>query len=475
LKPGWLEALSNMGESLRLSGSNFDEAVAVQRQALAQAPNDPGVRALLGNALLGAKRFEEAEEVFRALIDEDPTALLPHINLGNVYREMGRAHDAIDMFEKALSLAPSAHEGYANIGAVFAERGWSTAAFILHKKALSYQDLPAKAHLNFGILALSLGHFDEAWKEYEYRFDSPDEHIPRRSTPPAYWAGESLDNKSILVWTEQGIGDEVIYSSMIPDLIARAQRCAIACSHRMTPVFTRSFPTCQILTFKVSAVELGPQNTFDYQIAAASLGKYFRTSFKSFANAAPYLKADAAKSAILRERYRNLAPGKKIIGISWRGGGTSGKEKSAVLRDFAPLLNTPETFFVNLQYGDCRAEIASVRAETGIEIFEDAEVDPLQDIDTFFAQVAAMDLVITTSNSTAHVAGSIGAPTWVLLPLGKGTLGYWFQRRTDSPWYPSVRLIRQQKRETDRPWWTPLVAEAAQMLADQGKAAEARE
>jgi len=108
--------------------------------------------------------------------------------------------------------------------------------------------------------------------------------------------------------------------------------------------------------------------------------------------------------------------------------------------------------FVNLQYGDCTQEIAEVRDKLGVEIHQDPEIDALTDVDGFFAQVAAMDLVISTSNTAVHVAGSMNIPTWLLLPHGRGALWYWFLRREDSPWYPSVRILRASGTHPDLPW-----------------------
>jgi hypothetical protein len=120
--------------------------------------------------------------------------------------------------------------------------------------------------------------------------------------------------------------------------------------------------------------------------------------------------------------------------------------------------------FVNLQYGDCRADLARVKKQLGVEVYQDPDVDAFSDIDGLFAQIAATDLVITTSNTTAHIAGAQNKPVWILLPVGGGLPWYWFLRRSDSPWYPSARLIRAQSKESA--WWTVPVASAAAMLGD---------
>jgi hypothetical protein len=129
-------------------------------------------------------------------------------------------------------------------------------------------------------------------------------------------------------------------------------------------------------------------------------------------------------------------------------------------------LQTPGILFVNLQYGDCSRELAQAKKELGVDIFHDREVDPLKDMDAFFAQVAAMDLVVTTSNTTAHVAGTLDKPVWVLLPPTFGLLWYWFLKREDSPWYPSARLFRAPRLNLAESWWNSVVPNVASALRD---------
>jgi hypothetical protein len=267
-----------------------------------------------------------------------------------------------------------------------------------------------------------------------------------------------------MVWTEQGIGDEILYASMLPDLIDRVRRCVIACSERMVPIFARSFPSCTVVGYHESAWDITSDMQCDYQTAIASLGQYLRPDLASFPRHAGYLKPNPETARHLRKRYEALAAGRRIVGIAWRSKAPQGEAKSMALMDLAPLLATANVFFVNLQYGDCRTEIADVAAKLGIDVYEDAAVDPLTDMDASFAQVAAMDLVITTSNTTAHAAGAQNIPAWVMLPFGRGALWYWFLHHQQSVWYPSLSLIRAPDRKTGHPWWEGLVERTGQRL-----------
>lgn len=450
------ELLNNLGDLFRKDGQ-LDRAIPTLRDALARDPADTTVRYNLALSLAAARETGEAETIYRSLIADAPDLLKAYVNLGNLLRDQNRNGEAIALFEQALARDPSLAEAYTNIGACLADRGWLFAAILQHHKALSLKPGDPEITLNFAVNLLRLGRFAEGWPPYEHRFGILGQ-AARRPAAPRYWQGEDIRDKTIVVWTEQGIGDEILYASMIPDLIARAGACRIECSTRLMPAFTRSFPGIPITGWKDPDQATSGANA-DVQVAAGSLGRYLRPSFDSFPRRKGYLKADPDLTARLRAAYEARAGGRKIVGISWRSGNAYlGADKTAKLRHFAPILAVPGCFFVSLQYGDRGAEIAEARAD----IFQDPTVDHVADIEAALAQAAAMDLVITTSNTAAHLAAAQGIPTWILLPYAKGALWYWFTHRDDSPWYSSARLFRA---ETAEGWDADVAGQAAAALA----------
>ena len=467
LKPNWPEAHSNLGEMLRKE-HNYLEAIKVSRHAVALQPNNLILKYNLATALYDAKEQVEATRLFQEIIETDSTFERAYINLAIIYRDKNRKMDAIDLLEQALALNPSLHKAYANIGTIFSDSGWASAALMLYDKAISMMEVHDPSTLYYrGIVLLSLGRLTEGWPLNQYRYDlqskTPNTQLVRRSSPPAYWNNEDLDGKNVVVWTEQGLGDEALYSSILPEVISRVAHCTIECSKRMAPVFMRSFPSATVIGYEASNFPVMPADGFDYQIPMASLGLHFRPDFSSFPRHEGYLKSDPDKVAKIRTRYESLANGRRIVGLSWRSKNELvGKDKSIALVDLANILQVPDIMFVNLQYGDCTEELANVSKQLGVEVVQDAAVDPLTDMDMFFAQVAAMDLVLSTSNTTVHVAGSQNIPVWVLLPHGKGLAWYWFLQRRDSPWYPAARLIRaDHKLEAGQTQWLELATRCA--------------
>ena len=178
-----------------------------------------------------------------------------------------------------------------------------------------------------------------------------------------------------------------------------------------------------------------------------SLGQWLRTNEDSFKESKQtYLTACANKSAKIKKRYQKLAAGRLLVGISWKSAGINQRRallKSTILEDWASILLQQDCYFINLQYGDVKEELEQFHLQTDLMIYQDVEIDSLGDLDDFAAQISALDLVISTSNTTMHMAGALGKQVWTLLPYIPGWR--WMLEREDTPWYPSMRLFRQNE------------------------------
>lgn len=291
-------------------------------------------------------------------------------------------------------------------------------------------------------MLLSLGRLHEGWYEYHWHLNEGSQ-VSYDTWPVPRWDGTALDCKHVMVWLEHGVGDQIFAAGMLNDLIKIAGSVTIMCGRRLVPLFRRSFP--KAITYKVG--EPVPRRLadwrFDCQLSYCDVGAAVRPAL-NFRQPA-FLVADPVKTQRFREKYQAMAPGKKLIGISWWSQNAAyGLSKSMGLETMASALCGHGSAFVNLQYGDCDAEISEFKAAHGVEIINDKSFNQFTDLASFAAQVAAMDLVFTTSNTTAHVAGALGKPGVVLLPRGStGRFWYWHNDRSDSPWYPSLRLARQ--------------------------------
>ena len=461
------EMYVNLGAAYR-ANTEASKAKTAYRKALDLDSNMAAALFNLGHTLRELEDFDGAIDAYTAYLERHPQDAEAYCLLGDTYLVLDRDEDAIDAYETALTYDAQRAKTVSNIAAVLKDRGWYHAARVVMERATRMEPTDHDVRSPHGAICLLLGDFESGWEGLESRFYTSSEQILRRSVPPAYWGGEDLTGKSIVVWTEQGLGDEVLHASILHEVIERTARCVIECSKRMVPVFARSFPTATVEGYDSSNFPVTTAEGIDYQIPLGSLGQHFRPDFASFPRHQGYLKADPDKVSEIRARYEALAGGRRIVGISWRSKNErAGEAKSTALSDMAPILQVPGVMFVNLQYGDCTEELAEVREQLGVEILQDTAVDPLTDMDAFFAQVSALDLILSTSNTTAHVAGAQNIPVWVLLTHGsRGLLWYWFLRRTDSPWYPAARLIRVDHKLEDGPKrWLELAERTAADLA----------
>jgi hypothetical protein len=227
----------------------------------------------------------------------------------------------------------------------------------------------------------------------------------------------------------------------------------------MKPVFARAFPEAVVV--EASDPPHPATQSVHFHAPLGNIGRWLRPNLASFPVQKSFLKADPARSRALRERY-GQGP---LVGIAWRSKNAAiGGQKSIPLAAWKPVLTVPGVKWINLQYGDVAEELAKIRESFGIEIRNDPEIDQLADMDALLAQVAALDLVITTSQTVAHVAGALGVPVWILLPRGEGLLWYWFLEGEKSPFYPSARLFRQ----ASRGGWSEILERVAALLGRNG-------
>jgi tetratricopeptide (TPR) repeat protein len=470
----------------------FDAAIATARRALLLDPNLVRAGNQLGIALRESGRLPEAEVAWRASLDRhgDDAAVL--LNLGRLLHDTERVDEAIGMFERALSAVPESYEGLVNLGAALKDHGAHDRAIAVLTRATqlrpdrceAWVDL-GKVHeeigelqlalrffdaglqrspgnpeirLNRAFALLQLGQFESGWHEYEARWQTSD--APRRpKVLLAEWTGELVAGTRVLVWGEQGIGDEIMFVSCLGDLLRQGLRVTLVAERRLVSLFARSFPGAYVVAPPESDEEWQSlADLADYQVPAGSLPRWLRRSAGDFPRAERFLMADERKTTKWRERYRELGP-LPTIGIAWRAGTTvkTRRHRSAAIAEWEPLLATRHAQFVSLQYGATTEELTGFRmGHANVHSWPDA--DPLWDLDEFAAQVAALDLVISVGNATVHMAGALGVPCWVLLPRYWGWR--WGVDRSDSVWYRSLHLFRQRTAGE----WRPLFAEVAHRL-----------
>jgi len=458
LKQDVAEVHSNLGNAL-LAKDDPEGAVASYERALALRPDFADALYNLGNARQTCNKLEEAVNCYQRALEIKPQLPEAHYNLGNTLHELERLDEAIICFQQALALRPLYAEAHYNLGCTLKDIGRLPEALALIGKAIEIKPDYPQARFAQALAQLQSADFQSGWPNYESRWQSEDHRTPMRNYALPLWAGEKLDTGRLLLWGEQGVGDEIQFASLLSDAIRTGNSIVLDCDPRLHPLFARSFPEIEVI-FSGNPNPDSDQPPLA-RIAAhrptGSLPVLFRKDEASFASTtSPYLKPDPALHADFRDRY---ADGRKLVGLAWHTSNPrSGRRRSIDLAQFLSLFAQDDLRWVSLQYGDfdnLQQQVDSAAAPLLI----DRSVDQLADIDRFAAQVAAMDLVVTIDNSTAHLAGALGIPVWLLLPFAADWR--WMQGRADSPWYPTMRVFRQPRIGD----WQSVIAEVRQALA----------
>ena len=444
IQPNYTEAYNNLGIALKEQGE-LELAIQAYHKAIEIQPNYVEVYNNLGIALKGQGELELAIQAYHKAIEIQPNYAEVHYNLGNAYQEQKKLELATQVYHKAIEIQPNYAEAHNNLGNAYQEQGELELAIQAYHKAIEIQDDFAEAHNNLGQILLLLGYFRQGWEEYEWRWQCRNFSIGQRNFPQPLWNGSNLQGKSILVWAEQGIGDEIMFANLLDSLKKISSHIIVECEIRLVAFFQRSFPETQFVPRENPPNSRLLNSNIDYQVPIGSLGQWLRPDEDSFKqNRQSYLTTCTDKSEQIKKRYQSLAADSILIGISWKSTGAKQKQtlsKSTTLKDWTSILSQQGCCFINLQYGDIEPELEQFQEETGLKIYCDQEIDALQNLDDFATQVSALDLVVSTSNTTAHIAGALGKRVWTLLPYMPNWR--WMLNRNDTLWYPHMRLFRQ--------------------------------
>jgi len=444
--PKHAEALINLA-SLHNRRGRYDDAVGCCDEALAADPSFVEAHVNKGIARREQGRAEDAATAFGEALALDPTNAGARVNLGTAMAAMGRNTDALACYEDALTLAPGLAEAHLNRGNALRDLGRLTEGIASYRDALAHQPDSVDAHFNLALALLAAGDFEAGWREHEWRWKTEKLKPFSRDFDQPLWDGSPLGTKSLLVWNEQGIGDEVMFSLCLPDLLASnpEARILLECDGRLVGMLGRTYPNLTILgrdRFDTRG-DFVARPQFDVHIPAGSLQQHYRGSLNAFPSVIIGLRPDAEKLARWRHRLDGIGTGLKV-GIAWRGGVLQSlrQQKSIALETLIPVLTVAGIHFVNLQYGDCANELAAIERDCGVTIHDWPDLDPIADIEDQAALIANLDLVIQTSNASAHMAGAMDIPVWTLVCAAPDWR--WGTTGDTCPWYPSMRIFRQR-------------------------------
>jgi Tfp pilus assembly protein PilF len=441
LQPDCAEAHYNLGTVLQRRG-DFPAAAAAYQTALQFKPTYVGAHNNLGLLFQEQGYPEAAQAHFETAIRLRPDLAAAHNNLGLALQDQGQYTAATGAYRTALQLQPAYPEAYNNLGTTLYEQGQYTAAMAAYDEALLLRPAYAEARWNQALVWLTLGDLQRGWPAYAWRLQTA-QHVTRSLPVPA-WDGTSLQGRTICVWAEQGVGDEVLFASCLPDLLQKAEHVVLQCDPRLAPLLARSFPTASIVGQpRGTPLPLASLPRLDVHCPIGSLPRYLRPSLAGFPRQAGYMRVDTQLQRRWHCRLSALGPGLKV-GLSWRSRRNRRQAAAAytALEQWGAVLAVPGLHWVNLQYDGAAEELAAVRQRWGVrvQVWEDLDVE--QDLEGVAALMTVLDLVLAPDTAVAQLAGAVGVPVWRLTihggdetRLGTGVM----------PWWPTVRIYQQPR------------------------------
>jgi len=520
LRPDFIEAHNGMGIVCKRQGTTA-EAALWYRRAIELNPNYANAHNNLGNLLCEQEKWDEAAAHFQRALELTPNLAEGYNNLANVRKKQGRLDDATALYQQAIALRPDFADPYSNLGVIFQDQGKLDEAIAqgcqavqlnarnfeahnslgvsyqlqgkldeaaaCYRRAIALNPVYAEAHNNLGAVLQSQGRFDEAARscgealrinpgfaeahynravqlllhgdferglpEYEWRWKC--KNFDRRVLVGRQWDGRRLADGMLLMHAEQGLGDTlqfIRYASLAKE---RVNKAGLLCLPRLMPLLSR----CPGIDEFFSIDEPSPPAITE--VALMSLPWVLGTTLNTIPQDVPYLFSDPA----LVEKWRDRLPNANFkIGIVWQGNPTfrGDKTRSIPLAQFAPVANVPTVQLIGLQQGAGTEQIPKVR-----ELFSVTQLGSGIDEAGAFIDTAAimmnLDLVITSDTAIAHLAGGLGVPVWLALRFIPEWR--WFLDRSDSPWYPTMRLFRQKKAGN----WAGVFKEMREALEEQSR------
>jgi tetratricopeptide (TPR) repeat protein len=416
--PGHPEGVNNLACALR-NLAETSEAIELLRSALEANPGEAMLWNTLGTIMNEQGDVERARLFFEETLRLDPTFAKARYNLSNIKLAGGDPEGALEDVDQALTLCPQGSEA-------------------------------AMMRLARSSMLLAAGRIGEGWDEYEARLDPLYADVTHVLTGAPAWTPDSeVRGKTLLVIGEQGLGDEVLFANVLPDVIEALGpdgRLIIAVEPRQVALFQRAFPTAEVgahATYKVEGkvVRVTPflkgRPGVDLWAPIGSLLRRWRRTLDAFPDRRAFLKADPVQVEVWRGRLAAL-DGRPKVGVLWKSlkQDASRRKWFSAFDQWRPILQTANVAFVNLQYGDCEAELAQAEAQ-GLSIWRPPGLDLKDDLDGVAALASALHLVIGPANATSNISAACGTPTWLISPPAP-----WTRLGTDRyPWYPSARAF----------------------------------
>ncbi len=445
----------NLGNALQ-SLKRFRDAMAAYQRALSLSPDSAFIYNNLGVLYRELGELQKAEASYRKTLEQRPDYHPARMNLGNLLRDLGRFEESLACYQYLLKQQPANADAWFGLGNTYKEMARPAEAIAAYQGVLKRAPQHLDAQVNLSLMLMLSGELGPGNDLYMQRFFREVRPVNKRPFRQPWWDGGAAPEGHLLVWGEQGAGDKIMFSRLLPEAAARVGKMTVEGDPRMLRLLQRSFPDIAFVPER--KVPLAATREATLQTPIGALARWFRRDVSSYGDGRAYFKPDAVKVAAWKQRLQPLQGLR--VGLVWAGSPTHQNDRNRSLRleQLASLWDVPGCSFVSLQVGGERSQLAS----SGMDLFDPA--DEIADYDDTAALIANLDLVIGVDTSVMHLTGALGVPGWVMLPFAPDWR--WMMSFPDStPWYGSLRLFRQRQRAS----WDEVIAEAREALAQEAQ------
>jgi len=450
IKPNYAEAYNNMGVTFKDQGK-FDEAIEAYKKSILLKPNYAEAYDNMGVALKNKGKFDEAIEAYHKAISIKPIHANTYYNMGNALRDQLKLDEAIEYYNKSISLNPNYTDAFNNMGIALHYQDKSEEAIQAYRKAISFNPDSAETHQNLGFMLLRSGKLTEGLDELEWRWKNPQFlSIQRHFLQPLWDGTQSLKDKKILIWSEQGVGDTINWSSLLPLITHQAKHCILECQPKLVSLLERSFPNVEVKPTNRN-LDL-KRDDFDFHLPMGSIHKYFIQEFVQIVKAKSFLVPDPIRIKFWKKRLKSLGNG-PYIGISWKSSNMSSERlpNYSSISEWSQILTIPNIIFINLQSKNFADDLIKVQNEIGVKINNFDDLDQFNNIADVAALCTALDMVVSNHGTLPLISVGVGTLTklanWRQSPWNNilnnpvGSSVDIFERDTLEPWDNVFNLI----------------------------------
>jgi tetratricopeptide (TPR) repeat protein len=430
----------------------FDESIYAYKKSILLKSDFADAHFNMGVALKNHGNFDEALEAFNKAISIKPSYAEAYCNKGGTLYDLGKYEEATESYNKAISLKPDYADAYFNMGLALHYQEKFQLAIQAYNKTLSLKPGFAEAHYNLSFTLLKSGRLKEGLDESEWRWKTEKYFSSNRHFSRPMWdRSQSLKDRRILLWCEQGIGDTLNWSSCLSLLASQANHCILECQDKLVPLLQRSFPNVEVKPEDRSLDK--NRDDFDYHLPMGSLYRHFLSDITQNTKPKAYLVPDPDRVNYWRDRLASLGKG-PYVGIGWKSTDMSpGRLPNyAPILEWSPVLKIPDVTFINLQYKDFEDDLAKVKEELGVTVHNFDDLDQFNNVDDTTALCAALDMLVSNHGTAPLISGGVGTLTklanwkqssWnTILNNPVGPSIDIFERNTWEPWDNIFNLIK---------------------------------